>query len=152
MSNSTPFYAELLGFAEQLKHVDCKPRLLQLEIDGLMYTSSKLPASTGVQIWPQLISVFGEGITTSIATASTDETFAASALVSIMKNIADEGVLPLIRDLLQRVQCNKLYTTQQPGPVVSDFDEHFAGEYMHMIKVAGFALVHNLKGPTLGVS
>ena len=152
MSNGTPFYAELLEFSEQLKNQDCKPRTLQMEIDGLMYTSSKLPASKGVQIWPQLISLFGEGLLESIATASTDDGFIASALVSVMKNIADEGVLPIIRELMQRVQCNKLYTSQKPGSVLSDFDEHFAGEYMHMLKVAGFALVHNLKGPTLGMS
>lgn len=152
MSNSLPFYSDLLEFAEMLKNLDCKPRTLQLEIDGLMYTSSKLPASTGVQLWPQLIAVFGEGLTKSMATASSDESFAASALISIMKNISDEGVLSLIRDLLQRVKCNKLYTSQQPGSVLSDFDEHFAGEYMHLLKVTGFALVHNLKGPILGAS
>lgn len=150
MSQSAPFYSELLLFAEQLKKQDCKPRILQMEIDGLMYTSSKLPASIGLELWPRVMALFGSAMTKAIATGETEDV-GAQALLSVLDRVVDDGLLPLIRDLMQRIQCNKLYTTQQPGSVLSDFDEHFAGEYMHMMKVAAFALMHNLKGPTLGV-
>lgn len=150
MSDAVPFYAELLSFAEKLKNQDCKPRVLQMEIDGLMYTSSKLPASIGLELWPRVMALFGSAVTKAVATGDTEDV-GAQALLSVLDRAMDDGLLPLVRDLMQRVQCNKLYTTQQPGAVLSDFDEHFAGEYIHMLKVAAFAVMHNLKGPTLGV-
>jgi hypothetical protein len=58
-----------------------------------------------------------------------------------------------VRDLLSSMQCG---SREPGGPVVGALtpavaDVHFAGEYIHLIKVCVFSLAHNYRGPTLGV-
>lgn len=142
--------ADVLAYAAKLKAVDCKPRVVQLEIDGLMYTSAKLPASIGLELWPRLVALLGSALTRSLATGDVDGIDVSAVFIRVADRAIRDGLLPLVRDLLQRMQCNKLYTTGAPGKVVDDIDEHFAGEYGHLLRVCAFALAHNLRGPTLG--
>lgn len=136
------------AFAKQVAAVDCKPRAIQFSIDGLVYTSVKLPAGVGLELWPRVVALLGSGLTRGLATGEGEVDL--SAFVRVADKAMKDGLLPLVRDLLVRMQCNKLFTTGQPGLVNDDFDEHFAGEYAHLGKVCVLALAHNLRGPTYG--
>lgn len=142
-------FASALLFAKALGELNCKPRVLQLEIDGLMYTSTKLSASVGLDLWPRVTALLGAGLARAIATGSI-AAVDANALLRVADRAMRDGLLPLVRDLLQRMQCGKLHSTGKPGKVLDDFDEHFAGEYGHLLRVCAFALIHNLRGPTYG--
>lgn len=137
------------AFAAELKRLDCKPRQVQFAIDGLMYTSQKLPASVGLELWPRVTALLGSAFTRAVASGDASG-IDAGALLRVADRAMRDGLVPLARDLLVRMKCGKLHTTGQPGDVLADFDEHFAGEYPHLFKVLAFALAHNLRGPTYG--
>ena len=139
------FIASATAFEQRLAREDLKRSTVQVEIDGLMYTSTKLPASIGLEIWPRLIALFGAALTRAMATGEGID------FLGLASRAMDDGLMPLVRDLLQRMQCNKLRSTGKGGRVVKDFDEHFAGEYGHLLRVCLLAVAHNLRGPTYGV-
>jgi len=149
MAESNALTSAIQEFGKHLKELDCKPRVAQLEIDGLMYTSSKLPATVGLDVWPRVLAMFGPPVVRAMALG--DDEMDLSALMGIAERASQSGVTLLIRDLLQRMDCGCLYTSKKPGKVLSDFDEHFAGEYMHLLKVVAFSIAHNLRGPMYGV-
>lgn len=142
--------ASVKAFADQIRALDCKPRQIQFEIDGLMYTSTKLPTSVGLELWPRLTALLGAAITRAVATGDVSD-LDAGAVLRVADRAMRDGLVPLARDLLTRMKCGKLYTSGKPGDVLGDFEEHFAGEYGHLLKVCAFAVAHNLKGPTFGV-
>lgn len=139
----------LSSFAAELRGVDCKPRVAQMKIDGLVYTSTKLAASDGLELWPRLMALVGPGVARAVAVGDTGD-FDLAIMFAIAEKAASDGLLPTVRDLLRRMQCNQLYSTKKEGDVLSDFDEHFSGEYAHLLKVLAFSIAHNLRGPTLG--
>ncbi len=140
---------QAVAFADVIDKLDCKPRTVQLEIDGLMYTSTKLPADLGLEIWPRCVVMFGAGLARALSTGDL-ASVGIQGIVAFASQASADGLMPLFRDLLARMKCGQLHTTKQPGKVLDDFAEHFAGEYPHLIKVVAFAMAHNLKGPTLG--
>ncbi len=149
MRKITAVLRDLGTFVRKLGMTDMKPKIVTLSIDGLKYTSAKLPASTGLEVWPRLTALLGVTFTRSIATGSLQ-----GATPDVFVRIADramrDGLAPLVTDLLARMQVNRLAGLAKDGPVMDDFDEHFAGEYLHLVKVCVFAIAHNLRGPTLG--
>ena len=138
-----------LAFARELGKVDCKPTTVQHPIDGLMYTSSKLPARQGLDLWARLTSLLGPALLRAIATSET-EGLDPRALVIVAERAMRDGLGTLVESILSRVQCNKLAHTEESGHVVPRLDDHFAGEYLHLLKVCAFAVAHNLRGPTYG--
>ena len=140
----------LAAFARKLASIDMKLKTIgPIEIDGLMYTNTKLPASVGLEIWPRLTVLLGSAFTRSIATGSLDG-ITPDVFVRVATVAMRDGLAPLCRDLLSRAQVDKLGGLAMPGNVVDDFDEHFAGEYLHLAKVCALVLAHNLRGPTRG--
>lgn len=139
----------VLAFVAELGAVDCKPRVVQFAIDGLVYTSSKLPATVGLEIWPRLAALLGSGFTKAIASGDAGDIDGA-ALLRIANRAMEDGLVPLVKSLLVNMQCGKLAGGTKAGPVLPAFDDHFAGEYGHLLKVAAFAVAHNLRGPTYG--
>lgn len=135
-------------YLRELAGVDFKPGQVQHRIDGVMYTSAKLPTSIGLELWPRITALLGAALTRTVATGEGEVDF--GMIQRIAEAAARVGLVPICADLLQRVQCGKLRSTGKPGAVMSDFEEHFAGEYAHLAKVCGFALAHNLRGPTYG--
>ena len=141
----------IAAFGKSIAGVDMKPSQVQFAIDGLTYTSTKMPASTGLEIWPRLIALVGSTQLKRIATS--DGLDIGATLVSFSQQAMNDGLLPLCLDLLGNVQCGALRlpgAANQSGPVAPHFDQHFSGEYEHLLKVCAFAVVHNLRGPTLG--
>lgn len=134
-------------YAEGLFALDFKRKVVQYRIDGIMYTSEKLPASRGLEVWPvanRIIAlVFASG-QISIETV----TRALGRPSDVM------GALqPIMKDLVSCIQCGKIRGEigESDGPVAPYFDQHFAGEYDHLLRVCFFAMLHNFAGPTLGV-
>lgn len=147
--NPDVLIAAVLAYAQELKGVDFKPGTVQHAIDGLMYTSTKLPCSVGIELWPRLVALFGAAMTKAVATGDVEDA-GDGMLLGLADRAMRDGLLPVVRDLLARMKCGQLRTTSKPGDVLPAFDEHFAGEYIHLVKVCAFAVAHNLRGPTLG--
>lgn len=143
--------AELYAYWKSLADVDFKPSTVQIKLDGLVYTSTKLAAATGVNLWPRVVSLLGAGTTRLVAGAGNDTpTVDWWAAITIIADRATRiDFVGLIKELLDRMQCNALRGGGE-GKVVPAFDTHFSGEYVHLLKVCALALAHNFRGPTLG--
>ncbi len=143
----------IMAFAAELRAVDLKPSTIQYRIDGVTYTSTKFPARVGLELMPRVTALVSSGLLRLVAVGDLD-TLPIDRLVASLVAIADralrDGLVPLVLDLLARVQCGAFRGGGQ-GPITPDkFDEHFAGEYVHLLKVCALALAHNFRGPTFG--
>ena len=135
-----------------------RDKTVQETIDGIVYTSDKLPTTTGLIIWPRLIRLLGEQLLAAVITGNLsvfedDETGELSAIAAMrVAERADEIDFPdLARRLLANIRANKVNRIDgNEGLIADHFDEHFSGEYLHLIKVLVFAAQHNIMGPTLG--
>jgi hypothetical protein len=147
-------YAQaLVAFAAELRAVDLKPSTIMHKIDGVMYTSTKFPARTGLELMPRVTTLIGAGLLRLVATGEA-ETMPidrlAFALVAIADRAMRDGLVPLVLDLLGSMQCGA-FRDGGEGKITPDkFDTHFAGEYVHLLKVCALALAHNFRGPTFG--
>jgi hypothetical protein len=137
-------------FVGKLRALDCKPMAVHLEIDSLVYTSAKWPASIGLDLWPRLTALLGPGLEAALVRGDSLGELGIGVIVQVARAAVRDGLLPLVRDVLGSMSCNQLRTTGKGGEVMPAFDRHFAGEYEHLARVALFALVHNLRGPTYG--
>lgn len=154
MNLAHTFATEILAFRRELSAIDMRPNVLQHRVDGVMYTSAKLPARVGLELGPRVISLLGPGLARLLAAADSDEIPVdklAAALVIVAERAMRDGLVPLALDLLARTQC-AAFRGGGDGPITADrFDDHFAGEYLHLIKVCALVLAHNFRGPTVGV-
>jgi len=133
--------------------VDLRPSTVMFKIDGLTYTSSKLPARVGLEIWPRVSALLGAGLLRLAVTQEVDEMPAdriMAALIVVSDRAMRDGIVPLVLDLLRNTQCDRIRDQREGGYVAPHFDAHFAGEYGHLLKVCAFVLSHNLRGPTYG--
>lgn len=152
-STAAAYAAALLAFAAELRSIDLKPSTIQHKIDGVTYTSTKFPARTGLELLPRVTTLVGSGLLKLIATGDGDGVpidRLAVAMVAIADRAMRDGLVPLVLDLLACTQCGA-FRGGGDGKITPDkFDEHFAGEYMHLLKVCALALAHNFRGPTFG--
>lgn len=156
MSDTPPaeIYAKaLLAFASEMRSIDLKPSTIQHKIDGVVYTSTKFSARTGLELLPRVTTLVGAGLLRLIATGEAEGLpidRLALALVAIADRALRDGLVPLVLDLLGSTQCGA-FRGGGDGKITPDkFDEHFAGEYLHLLKVCALALAHNFRGPTFG--
>ena len=154
--NETPPEAEqpsalagLLSHAKRLASISLKGKRVSLEIDGLRYTSTKLPALAGLELWSRLLAMLGADMLRALVTGSLDGV-TMDALARAAVRSTQLGLSEAVRDLLAGVEVNELAGLKSPGPVGDDIDGHFAGEYMHLLKVCQFVMAHNLLGPCRG--
>jgi hypothetical protein len=142
--------AAALALAAKLGAVDFKPNVVQVEIDGLTYTSQKFAATVGLEVWPRLLAMVGSSVTRTVARGDFGS-LGRAIVLGVMERAASEGIVSLVRDLVKNVSCDRLRVVPpKAGKVLDVFDEHFAGEYGHLLKVLALAIMHNLAGPTLG--
>lgn len=143
----------LVAFAAEMRSIDLKPSTIQHKIDGIMYTSTKFPARTGLELMPRVTTLVGAGLLRLVATGEGESMpidRLAFALVAIADRALRDGLVPLVLDLLAHVQCGA-FRDGGDGKITPDkFDSHFAGEYVHLLKVCALALAHNFRGPTFG--
>lgn len=145
----SPALAGFLAHVQRLKATPLKDKRVTMAIDGLRYASTKLPALTGLDLWARALAMFGADmlralVTGSIENVSTDEIVRAAIRANQL------GLGELVRELLASVEVNELDGIKSAGNVSDAIDSHFAGEYMHLLKVCQFVLAHNLLGPCRG--
>lgn len=115
-------------------------------IDGITYTTETLPATEGLRILPKLVDLVGEnGLALLMGTTDDQkDSLMANAEVtsSLMANVAaraaeNDGLL-VLRDLMAKTRCDKIKIGDATieGSVHENFDDHFAGRYLHLINVA----------------
>jgi hypothetical protein len=143
----------LLAFAADLRAVDLKPSTVQHKLDGVMYTSTKLPARVGLELLPRITTLLGAGMLRLVATGegeglSIDRL--AAALVATADRALRDGLVPLVLELLANTQCGALRDGGEGKFTPDRFDSHFAGDYLHLLKVCALVLAHNFRGPTFG--
>jgi hypothetical protein len=138
-------------FLERLNTLDCTPMAVQFEVDGLVYTNTKLPAAVGLDVLPRVVSLLGPALMrVVVAGESVDQTEFLLAVVAVAERAMRDGLVGLMRQLCDKLQCSAVRPVNQPGSIGPAFDQHFAGEYGHLFRVLWFVLVHNFKGFTLG--
>lgn len=147
-------FGELVSYWQSLKDTDFKPSTIQAPIDDLMYTSTKIPAVAGIALWPNIVGLLGAGMTRMISTGeeAPGAADAWAAVVTVADRAARLDFVGLLKSLLANVQCGKLKGPAgfAEGKVLTHFDTHFSGEYLHLLKVCALALAHNFRGPTYG--
>lgn len=115
-------------------------------IDGATYSTTTLTATEGLVILPKLVALLGEdGLSLLIATSEEEQEslwenkeVQAALIMRLAENAAkDEGLL-IVRRLLQNTTCDKIQVGDRltTAKVRDNFDAHFAGNYMHLVRVA----------------
>lgn len=117
-------------------------------IDDLTYTTTTLPATQGLIILPKLVSLVGEnGMTLLMATSEegqaslmANKEVTAALMAGIAERAEENNGLLVLKELLQTTVCEKgieIGSNKITGNVGGEhFDDHFAGRYMHLIRVA----------------
>jgi hypothetical protein len=139
-----------LDYAREIHALDLTPHTVQHRIDGLMYTSTKIPAQRGLDLLPRVGAILGPALSRALAVGVSVEL--TPALITVLSDrAANGGLIPIVRDLLFAVKCDRLAgEIGRAGDVLPVMDEHFAGEYLHLLKVCIFSLAHNFRGFSLG--
>jgi hypothetical protein len=146
---TSPALAGLTAHAKRLASANLKGKVFSMEIDGLRYTSVKLPAMAGVDLWGRLLALFGADVLRAMVTGDLGS-LTVDGITRAAIRATQLGLVDMIRDLLAEMSVSELAGIKEAGPVTNDLDGHFAGEYLHLVKVCQFAMAHNLLGPTRG--
>ena len=147
--SASPVIRGLASFMVDLKAADMKPRTANMKIDGFVYTSTKVNASIGWEMLPRLGTLLGSAVGPLMGEDGAE--FDAAVILSVCTRAMQDGMMPTTTDLLQGMECNTLCGIKdQAGAVMPVFGEHFAGEYLHLIKVLVFAFRHNYQGFSRG--
>ncbi len=129
-------------------------------IDDVGYSTVTLPASQGLILLPQLLSMFGEAMVgLFIATDEKqkeklleDPKVIGTLVARIAKGAADSefGGLLILKELLKKTECSDLNIGDAegvPGSVYKNFDVHFAGKYGHLLRVCMWVAKVNFMQP-----
>ncbi len=145
---SSSLVVELASFLKALAAGDMKSHTTTMEIDGIVYTSSKIPARIGWELLPRIGTLLGAAMGPLLGEG---EGIDAAVILSVCQQAMTDGMMPVTLDLLQSMECNKLQGIEdRHGRVADEFDQHFAGEYVHLVKVLIFAFRHNYLGFSRG--
>lgn len=130
-----------------------RDRVVQEEVDGITYTSTKFDASTALRLMSRLVLVLGESGLMAVVSAGLSRAALASAavypaMIQLAAGLEQDPKLP--RDLCASLKCEALRPTGAGGSVGPAFDQHFSGELAHLLNVLGFVVKHNFLGFTLG--
>lgn len=146
-------FDDLVAFAAEIDAINLRDSQIIVTVDGLTYTTTKLPCSKGVEIWTHLSALLGP-VFPAIVTGK----FAGldpRVVGKVSEQALRLGIVPVLKDLLRSTVVDFLRSggvmSEKGGNVSMHFDTHFAGEYVHLIKVCMLAVAHNLRGPSLGV-
>lgn len=145
---------DLQAFAAEVQALPLRDNQIVHTIDGLVYTSTKLPCEKGLDVFFATLSIVGRGLMHRVSTgdlAGLD----LSVLAALAEQAIRHGAVGVAKELLGQTTCGTLRSGGQVGQLGGNlkahFDAHFSGEYLHLLKVAIFVMAHNFRGPTLGV-
>jgi hypothetical protein len=133
-------------------------------INGITYTSTKLPASEGLAILAKLAPVLpdqiirlvvnsllpsqdGEDRPRRIQDLSPEQV--QSMIVFLLEQMARIDMVGLAKRILANVTFERVKIPVELRDEET-FDDHFAGEYEQLFAVLKFAFLHNFAGPTRG--
>ncbi len=131
-------------------------------IDGVTYTATTLPATQGLAIFPRLVALLGEqGVALlfgagaeSFGNMMEDPKVVGALVTHIAKGITNAGGQPtdVLRDIMATCSADKcrMGDTEVQASVFEHFDEHFSGDYMHLLKVVGWIGQINFMKPSRG--
>lgn len=123
-------------------------------IDGKKYTTSTLPASEGLVVFPKILRLLPKATlklffalggeegeeeeNDELAAALEDPEVVATLLSTLAKQVADTNGLGVVRELLAHTSCSNIQIgeTEGEGDMNTHFDDHFAGDYTHLFHVA----------------
>lgn len=146
---------DLQAFATEVQALPLRDHQITHTIDGLVYTSTKLPCQKGLDVFFATLAMVGRGLTHRLATGDL-----AGLDLSVLATLAEQairhGAVEVAKDLLGQTTCGTLRSgglvgSKMAGNVKAAFDAHFSGEYLHLLRVCLFVMAHNFRGPTLGV-
>jgi len=115
-------------------------------IDGKVYHTKTFPASEGLVILPKLMALLGDSVVSlifGVEESQLDKLFSdpkivGAVIVDVAKRASEgDGVL-VLRDLLKYTDCDQVdigAAAPVKGSVHEWFDNHFAGDYLHMLNV-----------------
>lgn len=120
------------------------------EIDGKLYRCKTFTASEGLVLFPRLVALLGEEMVNlvlatgdrQLADLLGDRKVVAAMMVKISERAAEDDGLLVLREVLKHTVYVRRH--QEPGAkapvevpesVYKTFDEHFAGDYMHLLNV-----------------
>ena len=117
-------------------------------IDGITYTTTTLDAGMGLVIMPKILAMMGERVAALIFATegeeeATEELLSDPAvqgkiMAAIADKVAETNGLLVVKDLLSTTVADKVSIgdTEVPGALAQHFDQHFAGRYGHLFRVA----------------
>ena len=132
------------------------------------YTTKPLPARIGLDIYARLVSYAGAEVVAllfALPAEKRDNTLASKGIQSQILhrfctnaiasatdkegNRTQERPMDLLWEMLANTECDKIQLgdTTVPGNVQKHFDEHFKGDYRHLIEVVEFVGEVNFAGP-----
>lgn len=135
------------------------------EIDGLRYETTTLPATNGLTIFPKFLAIFGQAaIEFALKMRESQMDFSKESLELLFENAevisiamgkvahkaAENDSLLVVKDLLESTRCLDGKVGDNAVEVSlagSHFDEHFAGRYMHLMRVVIWVFKVNFIAP-----
>lgn len=121
-------------------------------IDGITYTTRTFPASEGLVLIGQIVTVLGQRALDLLMAhndKSTSEILADPKILGALAITAAQGSEKLpgglpgfCRDLLKYTEADRVQIgeAQGKGNLVTHFDTHFAGRYKHLMDVCIFVM------------
>lgn len=117
---------------------------------GRTYETQLMPASEALRLLPRIMRVFGAPLMQLLSASDGDTQVAlgqlgsGAAMPSLLREIseacvADPDALLVLRDVLQRTECDQVQLaggTMVKASVYDNFDTHFAGAYGELVTVA----------------
>lgn len=117
------------------------------EIDGRQYSTTTFPALEGLVLMPKILSLMSPSLAGLLFVTNEEQrkklaenrdVLVASALEIASKAAENDG-LTVIRDLLKYTRCLNGTVGDAKGTIeyscFEKFNEHFAGDYIHLFKV-----------------
>jgi len=138
-------------------------------IDGVKYTCRQMPATKGVRVFKQLVSISGTTLARAIAAGLSKAgggtvTSLTELLVALKKsgvqwpelletvsntllaNLEHANVERILMDLMDGMEAKGGDGLSSTRPVGGEFfDEYFSGKLLHMLKVARFSIEVNFR-------
>lgn len=120
-------------------------------IDGKLYKCKTFPASDGLRLLPRIISLLGEEVANLVFSVDDDGMSVlmgdgkvrAAIMVKIAERAEENDGLLVLRDLMKYTTFVREHEekgapapVEVPTPLLDIFDEHFAGDYLHLLNVA----------------
>jgi hypothetical protein len=128
-------------------------------IDGRVYRTTIFPTLAALELQRRLVSLLSEQVFTLFAAGSAEHRrealmspIARAEIIHSVYTRANAGDMSVLCDLMENTYCDKIQLgdVTREGNVAEHFDEHFRGNFDHMLSVVSWVIEANYAGPTDG--